>query len=146
MKMDRKAAWEYITNRFGIFAEDVKKSENAGYPVYVNGAGEWVSDLNTRLEINLGDGDTINVWLEEEIDAENMTIMLQARDNDEEVRFYDTYRKFIADWRFWFSSGRKYKEDEELFEKIVDTLIDVDIHGASTEILRSGLYIKFKLK
>lgn len=149
MKMNSKqAAWEYINkhyNYYGNFIEDSEKSEKAGYPIYVNNAGEWISDLNTRLEINLA-SETINIWIDEDIDPENITITLQARDNDEEVKFYDSYRKFIADWRFWFSSGRKYKADEELFEKIIDGLLDIDVLEASTEILRSGLYIKFRLK
>lgn len=39
-------------------------SKNAGYPVYTNEDG-WVSDLNTRLEVNLSDGTTTNIWIKQ---------------------------------------------------------------------------------
>ena len=48
---------------------DVCRSKNAGYPIYYStfeGCMEWVSVLGDRLEINQADGNTVNIWIEED--------------------------------------------------------------------------------
>lgn len=66
-----------VENRDKAFAEadritnfdyeyDVVRSEKAGYPIYFTtkeGVNEWISDLGNRLEINLMDGKTVNIWI-----------------------------------------------------------------------------------
>ena len=52
------------------FTYDSKKSENAGYPIYVStmeGNNGWISDLGTRLEVNLHNGTSINVWIDDDV-------------------------------------------------------------------------------
>lgn len=48
---------------------DINRSNRAGYGIYystADGVTAWVSDLGNRLEVNLPNGETINVWIEEE--------------------------------------------------------------------------------
>lgn len=60
-----------------IFPTDYEKDEDstkrAGYPIYRSTAEEryycYICNLNTRLEINLDNGKTVNVWIATE--AEN---------------------------------------------------------------------------
>ena len=43
-------------------------SNRAGYPVYRSTAGDinaWISDMGDRLEVNLPDGGSVNIWIEE---------------------------------------------------------------------------------
>lgn len=47
---------------------DVYRSKQAGYPIYYStweDINEWVSDLGDRLEVNLADGTTVNIWVKE---------------------------------------------------------------------------------
>lgn len=49
---------------------DVERSARAGYPIYFTvkeGVNEWVSDLGDRLEVNLEDGRSINIWIKDEV-------------------------------------------------------------------------------
>ena len=51
------------------YLKDEKASANAGYPVYrstADGVNAWISDLGNRLEVNMEDGRSINIWIEEE--------------------------------------------------------------------------------
>jgi putative selenate reductase molybdopterin-binding subunit len=47
---------------------DVVRSEKAGYPIYFTtkeGVNEWISDLGNRLEVNLMNGKTVNIWIKD---------------------------------------------------------------------------------
>lgn len=56
---------------------DTYRSNRAGYGIYQStseGVDAWVSDLGNRLEVNLPNGESVNVWIEEaETEPENMT-------------------------------------------------------------------------
>lgn len=67
-------AWEMANE---IFPTDYEKAEyassRAGYDVYMKNGDRaqsaeevtnWISDLGNRLEINLANGKTINIWIE----------------------------------------------------------------------------------
>lgn len=42
------------------------ESKIAGYPIYTSQVYKaWISDLNNRLEVNLPDGKTVNIWIED---------------------------------------------------------------------------------
>lgn len=63
-------AWEAASE---IFPTDYEKDESAsvkaGYPIYTStasGVNAWISDLGNRLEVNLPDGNTVNIWVEVE--------------------------------------------------------------------------------
>ena len=51
------------------YAKDEVRSSRAGYTVYYStaeGVVAWISDLGDRLEINLENGETVNIWIDEE--------------------------------------------------------------------------------
>ena len=53
------------------YIRDDRASDAAGYPIYRSTVPEmyycWISDLGDRLEVNLQDGSTVNVWIDEEL-------------------------------------------------------------------------------
>ena len=58
------------------FEHDSARSAAAGYPVYYSTAfavEAWISDLGDRLEVNLPNGKSINIWIEEEKKEEEKT-------------------------------------------------------------------------
>lgn len=70
MKVNSKEeAWYRLNEIFPTdYAEDVSASNIAGYPIYkstVKNCSAWISDLGNRLEVNLPDGNTVNIWIEE---------------------------------------------------------------------------------
>ena len=66
----RKEAWDKANVIFPTdYIKDEIRSERAGYDVYYStakGVNAWISDLGNRLEINLENGETVNIWIEEE--------------------------------------------------------------------------------
>lgn len=47
---------------------DAHRSSRAGYPIYFStayGVSEWISDLGNRLEVNLENGESINIWIDD---------------------------------------------------------------------------------
>lgn len=73
MKMkvkSREEAWNKADIIFPTdYAKDEARSSRAGYDVYYStaeGAAAWISDLGDRLEINLENGETVNIWIDED--------------------------------------------------------------------------------
>ena len=67
--LTEQEAWKKAKEIFGCgYEKDEQGSRNAGYPVYrgTSGAKCWISDLGSRLELNMANGDTINIWIEDE--------------------------------------------------------------------------------
>lgn len=66
----REAAWQKVNEIFPTdYEKDTRASIAAGYDVYwstADGVNAWISDLNARLEVNLPNGDSINIWIAEE--------------------------------------------------------------------------------
>jgi len=62
------AAWTAANAIFPTdYLYDSVRSENAGYPIYHStaaGVNAWISDLGNRLEVNLPDGQSVNIWVE----------------------------------------------------------------------------------
>lgn len=56
-----KEAQKHITN----YEKDHEASKNAGYNIY-KGENGYICDLETRLEVNLDNGESFNIWIEEE--------------------------------------------------------------------------------
>ena len=51
------------------YMKDDNRSNRAGYDIYhstVAGVNAWISDLGNRLEVNLENGETVNIWIDEE--------------------------------------------------------------------------------
>lgn len=65
----RVQAWREADRIFPTdYMKDEQASKKAGYDIYkstADGNGSWISDLGNRLEINLEDGSTTNIWIEE---------------------------------------------------------------------------------
>lgn len=64
-----KEAWQKADAIFPTdYIKDEIKSERAGYGIYVStadGVNAWISDLGDRLEVNLDNGKTITIWINE---------------------------------------------------------------------------------
>lgn len=63
-------AWEKADLLFPTdYEKDEKASTRAGYPIYRSTASDnynYICDLGDSLEVNLQDGSTFNIWIEEE--------------------------------------------------------------------------------
>lgn len=57
-------AWKVVDGYLGETKLDEKASERAGYEIYKNDKGEWVSDLGSRFEITTLT-ETVNVWFDD---------------------------------------------------------------------------------
>lgn len=65
-------AWEVAASIFPTdYQKDEESSKRAGYPIYKTTStdesfsGFHISDLNTRLEVNMGN-ETVTIWVEED--------------------------------------------------------------------------------
>ena len=66
----KKEAWKIADSIFSTdYMKDEARSQNAGYDIYystASGVSAWISDLGNRLEVNMENGDTVNIWIDEE--------------------------------------------------------------------------------
>lgn len=64
----RIEAWHKADEIFPTdYEKDDRRSANCGYDIYYStaeGVHAWISDLESRLEINLENGETITIWIE----------------------------------------------------------------------------------
>ena len=70
------------------YIKDAEKSEAAGYDIYYStceGVNAWISDLEDRLEINLATGETVNIWIEEELQFKEYQIAEALRVIDDAI-------------------------------------------------------------
>lgn len=74
-------AWKIANQLFPTdYILDAEKSNGAGYPIYVStadGYNGWISDLNTRLELNFADGTSKNIWIVEKPKTRTMTASMK---------------------------------------------------------------------
>ena len=67
-----KAAWKLANKLFPTdYKKDEERSSRAGYPIYhstADGVNAWISDLGNRLELNYSNGESENIWIEEDED------------------------------------------------------------------------------
>ena len=66
-------AWAEVQKIFPTrYEHDASRSERAGYPIYYSTASDvnaWISDLGNRLEVNLPDGKSVNIWIQAPAEA-----------------------------------------------------------------------------
>ena len=66
-------AWEEVRKIFPTDYEySTERSERAGYPIYyskASGVNAWISDLGNRLEVNLPDGKSVDIWIQAPVEA-----------------------------------------------------------------------------
>ena len=64
-----KEAWNKANEIFPTdYLHDSECTNRAGYDIYWStrpGCNAWISDLGDRLEVNLPNGESINIWIEE---------------------------------------------------------------------------------
>lgn len=67
-------AWAEVQKIFPTrYEHDASRSERAGYPIYYSTASDvnaWISDLGNRLEVNLPDGKSVNIWIQAPAEAD----------------------------------------------------------------------------
>ena len=66
-------AWAEVQKIFPTrYEHDANRSERAGYPIYYSTASDvnaWISDLGNRLEVNLPDGKSVDIWIQSPVEA-----------------------------------------------------------------------------
>lgn len=66
----RERAWTIANEVFPTdYMKNETRSKRAGYDIYestAEGVSAWISDLGDRLEVNLDNGTTITIWINEE--------------------------------------------------------------------------------
>ncbi len=66
-------AWAEVRKIFPTDYEySTERSERAGYPIYyskASGVNAWISDLGNRLEVNLPDGKSVDIWIQSPVEA-----------------------------------------------------------------------------
>lgn len=66
-------AWAEVQKIFPTrYEHDASRSERAGYPIYYSTAADvnaWISDLGNRLEVNLPDGKSVDIWIQAPAEA-----------------------------------------------------------------------------
>lgn len=69
-----REAWSKANEIFPTdYMHDTDCTRRAGYDIYWStrpGCCAWISDLGNRLEVNLPNGESVNIWIEEEETAE----------------------------------------------------------------------------
>lgn len=146
----REKAWEEANKIFPYdYLMDDEGSVKAGYPIFRSTAsehpGNWISDLGDRLEINFENGDSVNIWIEDQGEDVEVTVIAKSG----ETRVYKTYGEYRKEFRFFWSSGQpcEYEDGvEKHFEKIIQALRMVNEHDAKMESHRNGLTTIFTLK
>ena len=80
-----KAAWSKANEIIPCdYMHDSDRSRRAGYDIYFSTSDSiiaWISDLGNRLEVNLPNGESVNVWIEEE---EEQTAETETTENTED--------------------------------------------------------------
>jgi len=70
----RRDAWKIANMIFPTdYQRDNGASERAGYPIYYTTAVDmnaWISDLGSRLELNMPDGNSLNIWIDSQTQTE----------------------------------------------------------------------------
>lgn len=65
----RERAWTIANEVFPTdYMKNEARSKRAGYDIYestAEGISAWISDLGDRLEVNLDNGTTITIWINE---------------------------------------------------------------------------------
>ena len=84
-----KAAWSKANEIIPCdYMHDSDRSRRAGYDIYFSTSDSiiaWISDLGNRLEVNLPNGESVNVWIEEEeetaeVETEETVALAPAED------------------------------------------------------------------
>lgn len=112
----KKEAWELAAKLFPTdWEKDEESSERAGYPIYkstaANRPGFWISDLNTRLELNMG-SETVNININSNNSIEDM-----GRDEK------NTFSEELSSWLGYYT--------DEVITRVMDRIDEIAADKAS---------------
>ena len=70
----KQEAWNKVNEIFPTdYEQDLGSSDRAGYPIYRSTAEghyyDYICDLGNRLEVNLPDGKSVNIWIQAHAEA-----------------------------------------------------------------------------
>ena len=80
---NREEAWSIVDMVFPTdYTKDEESSARAGYPIYRSPIShyDYICDLNTRLEVNLKTGETVNVWIEDYVETARRELAKRTRE------------------------------------------------------------------
>ena len=111
-------AWNLADELFPCdYLHDSSRTQRAGYDIYMSTNPEvyaWISDLGDRLELNMADGSTVNLWIvpDSEIAEEDMNAAIceavQAEMDAEAVTLADADQGIV-----WDENGEEVKPEQE---------------------------------
>ena len=129
-------AWAEVQKIFPTrYEHDASRSERAGYPIYYSTAADvnaWISDLGNRLEVNLPDGKSVDIWIQAPAEADTSDSTKDTEDSGsatkEERR--ETAKRIQ---RFTYYYTKEYVH--ELDNKKREDAAVKEMQDAATEVL-----------
>ena len=110
-------AWEVAASIFPTdYQKDEESSKRAGYPIYKTTStdesfsGFHISDLNTRLEVNMGN-ETVTIWIEEDA----FEIVVKGLTEDEKESLKEVVDKEIRRIKY-----RRHKAETSNLRYVID--------------------------
>lgn len=110
-------AWEEANKIFPYdYEKDEEGSLKAGYSIYRSTASEhpqnWISDLGNRLEINLENGSSTNIWIEDQGEDVEVTVIAKTGKPEFTTLMLNTEKIFdsfgLAEKQMNVRMGRKF--------------------------------------
>ena len=114
----KSEAWKVAKGYLGETAFDSEASKRAGYSIYKNDKGEWVSDLGSRLEITTRT-EAVNVWIDDiEAKPEPKPVMIYYKLKQDVISFVRFYTVEVVDGEtcvvVWYGDERASFPTEQL--------------------------------
>lgn len=82
-----REAWSKADEIFPTdYMHDSDRTRRAGYDIYFStrpGCAAWISDLGNRLEVNMENGDTVEIWIEDDDETTETETTEEARETEE---------------------------------------------------------------
>ena len=125
----KSEAWKVAKGYLGETTFDSEASTRAGYSIYKNDKGEWVSDLGSRFEITTLT-ETVNVWFDDvEAKPETKPVTVYYRGLNDRVcarKFenVETYTFAEKDKDLWFIVWTKDEMMTFLASKVISIQYD----------------------
>lgn len=112
------------------YMHDSARSKNAGYDIYFSTcAGKvcWISDLGDRLVVNLPNGESVNIWIEdEEAETDSIEATQDTESDTESGEDAAAVAEYITD-----ANAIKNGKYVALYDPSVGQMVTVCIGGAS---------------
>lgn len=140
---DKKAAWAIADELFpSDYVHDSSRSQRAGYDVYMStfpGMDAWISDLGDRLEVNLPDGQTVNVWIEAPRSKRAARLGEMSRRASRMYRDMvqkDPEARGLASWYECMKEAAQEVKGEEALDRLTLDDMELALDGEAPEELR----------